>query len=131
MLEWLGGEFDPDYIDIEDINEVLEDFEFYLENELETFENYEEGEDEDEESAEAFQDQLFDIVNEQMHNNDPPETAATFKRLINIDFSHLEAKMLISQCVSFELMSVVTEGKPFNMKRFIKHLNKLPKTDFK
>jgi len=28
-------------------------------------------------------------------------------------------------------MSVVTEGKPFNMKRFIKHLNKLPKTDFK
>ncbi len=65
-----------------------------------------------------------------MDNNDPPETAATFKRLLNASFSHLEAKMLIAQCVSFEMISVVTEGKPFNLKRFIKNLNKLPNANF-
>ncbi len=65
-----------------------------------------------------------------MDNNDPPETAATFKRLLNANFSHLEAKMLIAQCVSFEMISVVTEGKPFNLKRFIKNLNKLSNANF-
>ncbi len=128
-IEWVGIDFDPDYFDIEFVNETLEDIDEYLygDAEFDDSDDLEELED----AGEAFQEQLLEVVNEQMDNNDPPETAATFKRLLNADFSHLEAKMLIAQCVSFEMISVVTEGKPFNLKRFITNLNKLPKVDFK
>ncbi|MCD6543421.1 MAG: plasmid pRiA4b ORF-3 family protein [Flavobacteriaceae bacterium] len=127
-IEWVGIDFDPDYFDIEYVNETLEDIDEYLYGGDEEFDDLDL--DDLEDSVEVFQEHLLEVVNEQMDNNDPPETAATFKRLINLDFSHLEAKMLIAQCVSFEMISVVTEGKPFNLKRFIKNLNKLPKIDF-
>ncbi len=126
-IEWVGIDFDPDYFDLEYVNEVLEELDLYLDD----FKDSNELDDDDPEtSEEAFQNQLFEVVNEQMDSNNPPETAATFKRLLNADFSHLEAKMLVAQCVSFEMVSVVTEKKPFNLKRFIKNLNKLPNVNF-
>jgi len=123
-IEWVGIDFDPDYFDIEYVNEVLDELDYYL-DEHENFDDLDDLDD-SEDSEEVFQNQLFEVVNEQMDSNNPPETAATFKRLLNANFSHLEAKMLIAQCVSFEMMSVVKEGKPFNLKRFVKNLDQLP-----
>jgi hypothetical protein len=133
MLEWLGGEFDPEYFNIDEVNLFLNDLEFYLYDDFDDdFENksIDDGLVDLEDSTKEFQKQLLQIVNEQLDRNEPPETAVTFKRLLNADFSHMDAKMLIAQCVSYEVMRVLTEDKPFNLKRFITNLNKLPNTDF-
>jgi hypothetical protein len=133
ILEWLGGEFDPEYFNINEVNLFLNDLDFYLYDDFDDdFENKSIDDElvDLEDSTKEFQKQLLQIVNEQLDRNEPPETAVTFKRLLNADFSHMDAKMLIAQCVSYEVMRVLTEDKPFNLKRFITNLNKLPNTDF-
>lgn len=130
IMEWLDYEFDPDYFDMNETNSLLKNLEEYLFDAFDDDYAIENDLNNIEESDKEFQNHLFNIVNEQMDENNPPEAAATFKRLLNTDFSHLEAKQMIARCVSYEFMSIVTEGKSFNMNRYIKHLKKLPFIDF-
>ena len=73
---------------------------------------------------------IFEIVMNQIRDNDPPETRKTFRRLMKIGYSEFETKQLIGQCVAVEIFKVIKEKEPFNEKRFVKNLEKLPKEPF-
>jgi hypothetical protein len=78
------------------------------------------------ESNPQFQASIIEVVENQLRNNDPPQTGQTFKRLIESGHSEKEAKRLIACVVSAEIFDVLKKNEPFNLDRFVKGLNKLP-----
>ena len=74
-----------------------------------------------------FRNEIFKIIENQIEENDPPETLKTFKRLKDQGFNDFEVKQLIGQCVAVEIYNVMKFKKPFNKERYIKNLNNLPK----
>ena len=69
---------------------------------------------------------IMAVVENQIRNNDPPQTRQTFERLIAAGHSEEEAKRLIGCVVSAEIFDVLKKNEPFNLDRFLKGLNKLP-----
>ena len=84
----------------------------------------------DMESDKILREQIFGIIENQIKNNDPPETKMTFKRLIKEGYNESDTKKLIAQCVAVELFDVLKNGKTFDEKRFIRNLKQLPKEPF-
>lgn len=82
------------------------------------------------EDREILREQVFQIVSNQLEANDPPETKLTYDRLLQEGFNDLEARQLIGQCVIVELFDVMNSGKPFDQKRYEKHLKALPEAPF-
>jgi hypothetical protein len=78
----------------------------------------------------GLREQIFQIIENQIENNDPPDTALTFNRLKKEGFDDFTVKQLIGQCVAVEIYNVMKYKKPFVEKRYIKNLNKLPKGPF-
>ena len=78
------------------------------------------------ESNPQLQPAIMEVVENQLRNNDPPETGQTFKRLIQAGHSEKAAKRLIACVVSAEIFDVLKKQEPFNLDRFVKSLNKLP-----
>jgi len=74
---------------------------------------------------------ILEVVDNQIKNNDPPETRQTFDRLINEGYSKREAKRLIGCVVTTEIFDVLKNKEEFNLTRFINALNKLPKMPWK
>jgi len=77
-----------------------------------------------------LRDNIFEIIDNQVKNNDPPETALTFKRLKEEGFDDFTVKQLIGQCVAVEIYNVMKYRKPFDENRYIKNLKNLPKEPF-
>ena len=69
---------------------------------------------------------IMEVVENQLRNNDPPQTRQTFRRLIEAGYSEEEAKRLIGCAISAEIFDVLKKNEPFNLDRFVKALNKLP-----
>jgi len=67
------------------------------------------------------------VVENQLNGNNPPETKQTYNRLLEAGFSENEAKRLIGHVVSAEIFDIMKKKEPFNLERFVKALNKLPK----
>ena len=82
------------------------------------------------ETNEILREQIFEIIKNQMKNNEPPETNKTFKRLVKEGYSKFQTKQLIGQCVAVELFNILKHKKSFDEKRYIKNLNNLPKEPF-
>lgn len=82
------------------------------------------------ESNEIVREQIFEIVENQIKNNDPPETNLTFNRLIKGGYNKSDTKKLIAQCIAIEIFDVIKYGNTFDKKRFIKNLKQLPKEPF-
>jgi len=82
------------------------------------------------ETNEKLREQIFEIINNQLRDNDPPETKATFDRLEKQGFDDFQTKQLIGQCLAVELFDVMKFGKPYNNERYIKNLLALPKEPF-
>lgn len=82
------------------------------------------------ETNEKLREHIFGIIQNQIRDNNPPETKATFDRLKKQGFDDLQTKQLIGQCLSVELFDVMKHGKPFNEKRYIRNLKALPKEPF-
>ena len=68
----------------------------------------------------------MEVVDNQLRDNDPPETRQTYERLLKEGFSDEEARTLIAQVVTYEIFAVTKEEEPFNHTRFVAWLNKLP-----
>ena len=68
----------------------------------------------------------MEVVENQLRDNDPPQTRQTLSRLIEAGHSEKEAKRLIACVVSAEIFEVLKKNEPFNLDRFVKGLNKLP-----
>ncbi|MDF1548556.1 MAG: hypothetical protein P1P88_12095 [Bacteroidales bacterium] len=79
---------------------------------------------------EAAREHIFEIIKNQMRDNNPPETNLTYKRLIEQGYDDFSVKQYIGQCVAVEVFGVLTQGKPFDEKRYIKNLKRLPKEPF-
>jgi hypothetical protein len=74
-----------------------------------------------------LREQIFQIIENQIKNNDPPETDITFKRLKKEGFDDFTVKQLIGQCVAVEIFNVMKNQQPFDEQRFINNLRNLPK----
>jgi len=79
---------------------------------------------------EELRDQIFEIIKNQIKDNDPPETKRTYSPLKRIGYKDFVVKQLIGQCVAVELFGVFKHGEPFDEKRYVKNLKNLPKEPF-
>jgi len=70
---------------------------------------------------------IFEVIDNQVNDNQPAETAITLKRLRDEGYSEFEAKQLIGQAVAVELFYAMKKNAPFNETRYIKNLKNLPK----
>src|SRR6266487_4632245 len=78
------------------------------------------------ESNPLLQVAIMEVVENQLRNNDPPQTGQTLKRLIEAGHAENEAKRLIACVVSAEIFDVLKRQQPFNLDHFVKGLDKLP-----
>jgi len=69
---------------------------------------------------------LLEAVENQLKNNNPPETRQTFERLIREGISEQDAKVLIASVVAVEIFEVVNRREPYNSERFVQALSRLP-----
>jgi hypothetical protein len=81
-------------------------------------------------AKERRREMIFDIVRNQMKNDDPPETNLTYKRLRDMGFSEFETMQRIGQCIAVELFKVLKFKEPFDLKRYVGNLNQLPEEPF-
>lgn len=79
---------------------------------------------------ERLREQIFEVIENQIKSNSPPETKATFDRLRKQGFDDFQSKQLIGQCLAVELFDVLKFGKPYNNSRYIKNLLALPSEPF-
>ena len=82
------------------------------------------------EKNERVRQQIFEIITNQIKDNNPPETKATYDRLRKQGFDEFVTKQLIGQCIAVELFQILKFSKPFNNERYIKNLLQLPKEPF-
>ncbi len=69
---------------------------------------------------------ILEVVENQLKSLTPIQTKETFDRLLAQGFSEEDAKHLIGAALVAEMRSVVSEGKPFQEKRYISMLDDLP-----
>jgi hypothetical protein len=82
------------------------------------------------EHNEILREQILEVVNNQLKNNDPPETKLTYDRLFKEGFSEFQIIQMIGQCVVVELFEVMKSKKPYDQARYVRNLNRLPKEPF-
>jgi hypothetical protein len=70
---------------------------------------------------------FLQVVDNQLRANEPPETRATFDRLVARRISPEDAKLYIAQAVAVETYAILKHRKPFNRQRYVRNLERLPK----
>jgi hypothetical protein len=70
------------------------------------------------------------VVENQLRENDPPETRQALTRLKEMGYNDKDAKILIASAVAAETFWILKKGEPFNHHRFIRNLRQLPDQDF-
>ena len=73
---------------------------------------------------------IFEVVENQMKANKPPETNLTYKGLLQLAYSDFQIKQMIGQCITVEIFEIGKSGKPFDEQRYIRNLKKLPLEPF-
>ena len=69
---------------------------------------------------------FLEIVDNQLKANDPPETRETFNRLVAQGIAEEDAKVCIAQAICVETYDILKYKRPFNLKRYVKNLQRLP-----
>jgi hypothetical protein len=69
---------------------------------------------------------MLDVVDNQIREDDPPETAQTLRRLMDEGHSEHEAKKLIAAVVAIEIYGMLKRGEEFDCGRFVGALERLP-----
>jgi hypothetical protein len=70
---------------------------------------------------------ILEVVDNQLRDNNPPETNETLKRLMAEGRSRKEAVELIACVVSTEVFEVLKSGRPYDNARFVAALQALPR----
>ncbi len=78
------------------------------------------------ESQKALRDLIFDVIENQIRDNDPPDTRVTLNRLIDEGFSQEEAMVLIGRVLAFQVYEILNNGTAFDRKRYARELAALP-----
>lgn len=79
---------------------------------------------------EILREQIFEIIDNQISGNNPPETKVTLERLRKQGYNVFQAKQMIGSCLAVELFDIMKNGEPFNNERYVQNLGKLPKEPF-
>lgn len=66
------------------------------------------------------------VIDQQIAENEPPETLLTYERLLEEGFDKKEAYQLIGKIVGCETSEMIVNGQAFNMERYIAALEELP-----
>jgi len=74
----------------------------------------------------VLKEQMLETVANQLKSNDPPETKETYDRLRKEGYSDMDSRLLIAQCVLYEIWAVMSTQKPFNEERYVENLKRLP-----
>ena len=69
---------------------------------------------------------IMEVVENQIRDNDPPETRQTYERLIAEGYTEDEARRLVASAVVVELFHINRDRQPFNRPRFLWNLDRLP-----
>ena len=70
---------------------------------------------------------IFEVIDNQINADDPPETAKTLQRLTDEGYSEFEARQLVGQAVVIEVIDAVKNKKPYNEERYLRNLRNLPR----
>jgi len=70
---------------------------------------------------------ILEVINNQIRDNDPPETKQTLDRLLQEGFSKEETFKLIGYVVASEVFTVLKESRRYDKVKYISALNALPK----
>ena len=73
---------------------------------------------------------MFEVVENQLRDNDPRETQETLERLMNDGYSRSEAKRMIASVVVVEMFHVMKDQQPFALDRFVGLLQRLPEPPY-
>ncbi len=69
---------------------------------------------------------VLKILDNQIRENDPPETRETFERLKQEGIDEEEIRRLLACVIAAEIFDVMKKKEPFNLARFTKRLSTLP-----
>jgi hypothetical protein len=69
---------------------------------------------------------LMDVLDNQLRDNDPPETRATLERLLALGSDREEARRLLACVIASEIFDVMKSNTPFDRERFVTRLHLLP-----
>ena len=69
---------------------------------------------------------ILEAVENQMRDNDPPETNETYDRLVQEGHSEEDAKRLIGCVIVSEMFDILKKQQEFDLGRFVQALKKLP-----
>jgi hypothetical protein len=73
---------------------------------------------------------MFEVIENQLQNNDPPETRKTLERLVGGGHPRQEAMRLIACVLATELFNVIKSESPYDHARYIANLERLPELPF-
>jgi len=82
-------------------------------------------------SSEILKQQYLKIIKNQLKLGEPPETKATFKRLLDLGIDKKRAKLMLADCLQIEMLTMFKEQRVFDIKKFNKLLNILPNDPYK
>lgn len=77
-----------------------------------------------------LQREIFNTVDNQIKDGNPPETKQTYERLIQSGISSIDAKKYIGQCIAVEIFNIMKYHQPFDKKRYVQNLLNLPNEPF-
>ena len=80
----------------------------------------------EEEASDNLKNAFLEVVDNQLRDNDPPETKHTFDRLVSDGFSEEDAKRHIGTAVCVEIWDIMTNRTEFNLERYKRNLENLP-----
>ena len=69
---------------------------------------------------------ILEVINNQIRDNNPPETKQTYDRLRKEGFSEEETLKLIGYVVAAEVFAVMKENRRYEKEKFIAALQGLP-----
>ena len=70
---------------------------------------------------------MYDVVDNQLRDGEPPETKQTLERLMAEGHSQSEARRLIAAVVASEIFEVLKRKRPYDRARYVAALARLPK----
>ena len=73
---------------------------------------------------------FLEAAENQLRDNDPPETRQTFERLLKAGFNGQDAKLLIASAIAAESYAILKTQTVFNRDRFARNLDRLPDQSF-
>ena len=131
-LEWVGADYDPSLFEPENVR-----FEDARQRWRVTFEDAEEELDdetlvaeEDADTARMLRGGIRKAVSAQLRGGDPPETRATFERLLAAGIAREEVWRLLSCVLATEMFEIAREQREYDHDRYVAMLNALPELPF-